>query len=96
MEVSLKVERDKWLEAEYGVIGSLLIAPEYVPAILATVQEEDFLVDADRVIFQAARDLFRSGSPVDPMLIRNRIGPDYSRYMAQLIEITPTAAAWQS
>lgn len=95
MAVTLRVDRDKWLDAEYGVIGSLLIAPEYVPAILSAVREEDFLVDADRLIFQAARDLFRSGSPVDPMLIRDRIGPDYSSYMAQLMEITPTAACWQ-
>lgn len=95
MAVKLRVDRDKWLDAEYGVIGSLLIAPEYVPDILSAVREEDFLVDADRLIFQAARDLFRSGSPVDPMLIRDRIGPDYSSYMAQLMEITPTAACWQ-
>lgn len=93
--MEITVNRDKWLDAEYGVIGSLLISPEYLPAILAAVREEDFLVNADRLIFQAARELFRSGSPVDPMLIRDRIGPDYSSYMAQLMELTPTAASWQ-
>lgn len=93
--MEMRAARDKWLDAERGVIGALLISPEDVPAILAAVREEDFLIDADRLIFQAARNLFRSGSPVDPLLIRDRIGPDCTDYMVQVMDLTPTAANWR-
>lgn len=95
MAVTRGIAEDKRMEAEYGVIGSLLIAPESAAAILAAVREEDFLVPADKLIYQAARALIRDGSPVDPILIRDKIGPDYSNYMAQLMDITPTAASWR-
>lgn len=48
----------------------------------------------DKQIFQTARTLFRSGSLVDPITIRDRIGGEHSDYMRQLIEITPTTANW--
>ena len=51
---------------------------------------------ANRLIFQAARALFRAGVTPDAVTIRDKIGPDYSRYMAELVEITPTAANWEA
>ena len=88
------------LDAEQAVIGSLLIAGtrgemDTIRDLLSLVQEEDLLNPVDKAVFQAARTLFRSGSPVDPITIRDRIGGQYADYLGQLIEITPTTANWR-
>ena len=89
-----KVGPDQALDAERGVIGSMLISPEIARDVLARVVAEDFLTEANRQIFQAARALLRAGEPIDPMTIRDRLGADYTPYMMQLMEVTPTAANW--
>lgn len=81
--------------AEQAVLGALLIDPEIVPGLLAAVAAEDFQLPSDRQIFDTVRELYRTGAPVDPVSIRDRIGPSVSEYMAQLMEITPTATNWR-
>ncbi len=87
------------LEAEQAVVGSLLVAgtmgdAEIIRGLLSAVHEEDLLNPVDKAVFQAARTLFRSGGAVDPITIRDRIGGQYSDYLAQLMDITPTTANW--
>lgn len=87
------------LEAEQAVVGSLLVAgsrgdAETIRGLLSAVHEEDLLIPVDKAVFQAARTLFRSGGAVDPITIRDRIGGQYSDYLAQLMDITPTTANW--
>ena len=86
---------DHQLDAERGVIGSLLIDESLVREMVSVVDTQDFLNPANRLIFQAARQLFRAGKPVDALTIRDRVGSQYSDYMTQLIEITPTSANWR-
>lgn len=95
MAVTNQDKRARQLDAERAVIGSLLIDSSIVRGILARVNDADFLNQANRLIFQAARALFRAGEPVDPITIRGRVGDQYSEYMAQLIEVTPTSANWE-
>ena len=87
------------LEAEQAVVGSLLVAgakgdTETIRGLLSQVQEEDLLNPVNRAAFQAARTLFRSGAAVDPITIRDKIGGQYSDYLVQLMDITPTTANW--
>lgn len=87
------------LEAEQAVIGSLLVAgssgdTETIRGLLSAVHEEDLLNPVNKAVFQAARALFRSGGAVDPITIRDKIGGQYSDYLVQLMEITPTTANW--
>lgn len=87
------------LEAEQAVVGSLLVAgakgdTETIRCLLSQVREEDLLNPVDKAVFQAARDLFRSGGAVDPITIRDKIGGQYSDYLVQLMDITPTTANW--
>lgn len=84
------------LDAEQAVIGSMLIDPEIIRPALSRIRDADFYNPANRLIFQAARALFREGGPPDAVTIRDKIGPDYSRYMAELIEVTPTSANWEA
>lgn len=83
------------LDAEMAVIGSMLIDESIVCSVLGKVDPRDFCADQNRLIFQAARDLFRAGEPVDPITIRGKVGEQYSQYMIDLMSITPTSANWE-
>lgn len=83
------------LEAEQAVLGSMLIDPDILRALLAAVREEDFLSPENREIFHAAKILFRAGEAVDAVIIREKMGGKYSDYLCQLMEITPTSANWE-
>ncbi|MDO4810563.1 MAG: replicative DNA helicase [Eubacteriales bacterium] len=89
------INQDQQLNAEQAVIGSMLIDESIVGAVLGKVDARDFLAKKNRIIFQAARDLFRTGSPVDPITIRGKVGEDFSQYMLDLMDVTPTAANWE-
>lgn len=80
------------LMAEQAVLGSLLIDPDCVGAVLAKVREEDFLAETNREIFRAIRSLFRAGEPVDGFTVRGKLGDDHGAYLLQLMEATPTSA----
>ena len=96
MALTNQEKRDRQLDAERAVIGSMLIDPDVVRGILTAVSEKDFLNPANRLVYQAARDLFRSGEPVDAVTVRSRVGEQYTDYLVQLMEITPTAANWEA
>lgn len=82
-------------DAETAVIGCILIAPDLLPQLLTRADERDFQSKPARLAFQAARSLLRDGKQVDAFSMRNLLGAEYSDYLAQCIELTPSAAAWQ-
>ena len=84
------------LDAERAVLGSMLIDERIVRDVLACVEAKDFLNETNRLIFQACRKLFRESEPVDPITVRDQIGADFSNYLLQLMEITPTSANWRA
>ncbi|MBC5747077.1 AAA family ATPase [Dysosmobacter sp. NSJ-60] len=86
---------DRQLDAENGVLGSLLIDERILQEAFSVVDAGDFLNPTNRLIFQTARKLFQAGEPVDAMTIRDQIGGQYSNYLVQLMEITPTSANWR-
>src|SRR5258706_4604517 len=53
------------VEAEAGVLGSLLIDPEAVVQVAEFLRPDDFYRDAHRTIFQAVLELYESGEPAD-------------------------------
>lgn len=96
MALSHQDKLDHQLDAERAVIGSMLIDRHIIPAVLAKVDDADFYNPANRLIFQAARSLYRAGKAADSITIRDRVGMDYSQYMAELVEVTPTSANWEA
>ena len=84
-----------WLEAQYGVLGSMLISPEVVPKTLSQISDSDFSGKCVAV-YQAIRAIFSSGAPVDVVTVRDKLGSEYSGFLMQLMEITPTAANYQA
>lgn len=83
---------ERLLTAEQGVLGSMLRDSDVVGRVLMAVDEEDFQVPENRTIFQAVRALYGQGRPCDPILINETLGGSYGRQLADLMEITPTAA----
>lgn len=86
------VTKDKTFEAEIAVIGSMLIDESCVPRVLAEADPRDFRSEPCRLAFQAARSLMREGKRVDAFAIRNAMGAEYSGFLAECAELTPTSA----
>lgn len=82
---------DTWLDAQYSVLGSVLISPEVAPRVLQETRETDY-AGACRTVYKAIKELFLAGSPIDPVSVSARLGGEYRSFLAQLMEITPTAA----
>lgn len=53
------------IEAEEGVLGSIILDPEAIPQVADFLRPEDFYRDAHRHIFAAVIDLHRAHTPAD-------------------------------
>ncbi|QDT04917.1 Replicative DNA helicase [Rubripirellula lacrimiformis] len=86
------------LDAEMGVLGSVLLLPEISDEI-ASLKAEDFYSDANRKIYHAMREMYDSGEKIDITLLVSRLRTqgDYdsvggAAYLAQLSGAVPNAA----
>lgn len=86
-----QLTREDWLQAQYSVLGSMLISPETVPQVMAETSERDFFGTC-LTVYQVIRKLFLRGAPVDIVAISAAVGPEYRSFLAQLMDVTPTAA----
>lgn len=81
------------IEAESAVCGSILIDASCLGAVMDHVSADDFFIEANRAIFEAAVKLEKAGEVVDPVTIQKLAGNVVSRdYMFDLIQYTSTAA----
>ncbi len=80
-----------WTQAQAAVIGSALIDARCVPEILADMRAEDFAGEY-RSFFDAIAALTADQTPVDPVTVLAKLGPEYEELARALIETTPTAA----
>lgn len=85
------IGRDKWAEAQNSVLGAALIEPKVVPRVMAQTRESDFDGPC-RTVYIAMNEVFNSGFPVDIVSVAAKLGAEYRGFLAQLMEITPTAA----
>ena len=87
------------LEAERAVLGAMLIDESIVSQVLAEVDERDFTSTANRLIFQAAREVFREGGHADAITINAKLGyasgSPQQQQLIDLMEVTPTSASWR-
>lgn len=84
------------LNAQVGVLGSMLIDEECVGFVLSRVSERDFVTQQYRSIFRAIRTLFREGLPTDAIAVREKLGgklgDGWSKLLTGIMDYTPTAA----
>ena len=85
------MNREDWLQAQYSVLGSVLIEPQLVPKLVQQTRRTDFAGECCTV-YNAICKLFQDGAPVDPVTLAHVLGPQYRDFLKQLMEVTPTAA----
>ncbi|KAA5539858.1 replicative DNA helicase [Roseiconus nitratireducens] len=86
------------LEAEMGVLGSVLLLPEVCDDI-ASLKAEDFYDDANRILYGHLREMYDSGDKIDVTLLVSRLktSSEYETigggaYLARLANSVPNAA----
>ena len=86
------------LEAEQSVLGSMLIDNRCVPDVVNILQPGEFYLRQNQEIFETVYLMFNFSEPIDPVMVLNKMkerglaDERTSEYLAQLIEVTPTAA----
>ncbi len=84
--------------AEQAVIGSILIDPSCVPAVLEKLKADEFYGKLNRDIFETVYAMFSYGQTIDPvtvldqMKVRGVYQDNCPEYVAEVMRITPTAA----
>src|SRR5579859_1917948 len=87
------------IEAEEGVLGSIIIDPEAVVQVADFLRPDDFYRDAHRAIFQAVIDLYAERGPADLITLcdelqrRGRLEEvGGAAYISSLVNTVPTSA----
>ena len=87
------------VEAEQAVLGSMLIDSRCVRDVAAALRETDFSVALNQELFRVVTTMDRDGQPIDGLTVcqaalKERLAEEkpLRKYLAQLMEITPTAA----
>lgn len=87
------------LEAEQAVLGAMLIDSDCINDVMDKLQPEDFYIKQNREIFETIYTMFSYAKPVDGITVademqKNGVYDELTtrKYLAQLIEITPTSA----
>ena len=87
------------LEAEQSVLGSMLIDERCVPDVLGLRLPDDFYLQQNRDIYETIYTMFNFSQHIDPVTVLDKMkergvydeAHSYD-YIAQLLQITPTAA----
>lgn len=92
----MALSKDAALDAEFNVLGSMLIDETCVPLVLGEVDASELASEKNRLLLQGARQLYAAGEAVDALTILGAIGKSEDKelrtYCAELIEITATSA----
>ncbi len=86
------------LEAEQSVLGSMIIDPACIPAVLERLKGGEFYSQTNGEIFQTLSYMFNYARAIDPvtlleeMRIRGVYRDNSQEYILRLMEMTPTAA----
>lgn len=87
------------LEAEQAVLGSILIDSRCVNDIVGILRPDDFYLQTNRDIYETIYEMFSFSQVVDPVTVLDKMRErgvfdeqTSTKYIMQLMEITPTAA----
>ncbi len=87
------------IEAEMGVLGSMMLDPKCIPLVRERIGKGDFFRKSHQLIFSAVTDLFDDKGAVDLVLLRNRLeerddldSAGGVRYLQQIMEAVPASA----
>ena len=87
------------MESEQAVLGSMLIDSGCIRDVSAVLRETDFSMVLNQELFRVITTMDRDGRPVDGLtvceeVVRQQLSEEKTlrRYLADLMDITPTAA----
>lgn len=99
MDDLLSRQAPQSLEAEQSVLGSMLIDSRCVNDVIGLLRPADFYSQVNRDIFETIYEMFSYSQVIDPVTVLDKMRErgvfDESastKYIMQLMEITPTAA----
>ncbi|MBQ6428188.1 MAG: replicative DNA helicase [Oscillospiraceae bacterium] len=85
-------------QAEQAVIGSMLIDPSCIPAVLEKLRTDEFYVKLNKDIFETIYTMFSFGQTIDPVTVLDQMKvhgvyqDNCEQYLAEVMRMTPTAA----
>ncbi len=86
-------------EAEMGVLGSILRDNAVLSEVLQIIRPDNFYFDGHQKVFNAVKDLYNDGKPVDLVILHERLKQlkqledvGGAEYLADLWDAAPTAA----
>ena len=86
-------------EAEQSVLGSMLIDSRCISDVVGVVRPEDFYLQANREIYETMYEMFSYSEVIDPVTVLDKMRArgvyneeSSTKYLMQLMEITPRAA----
>ncbi len=99
MKELLNRQAPQSLEAEQSVLGSMLIDERCVPDVIGLLTPDDFYLKQNREIYETIYVMFNFSQKIDPVTVLDKMKErgvydeqhSYD-YIAQLLQITPTAA----
>lgn len=95
--MGLMDERQVYLEAEYGVLGALIVDAAYcAEEILLDVSPDEFVHSECREIFEAAAGLHAEDAPISRLSLAAKLPGEYHSLLAELEQITPTATLFRA
>ena len=87
----MRVTSQDWLQAQNSVLGAALIDEKAAARVLSETEESDYS-GACKTVFNAMRDLFSQGKPLDPVSVVSELGTNYRNFVMRLMDLSPTAA----
>lgn len=85
-------------DAELSVVGCLISNSDTAPEIFGLVSAEDFQNTATKTIFNACRELFLKGEPIDTITVLNRLPEesreDYKLIIVNAVQTMPSTAGY--
>ena len=87
----MAVTEQDWLQAQYSVLGAALIEPTVTPRVLTETSVQDYSGPC-QAVYTAMQKLFSAGKPTDVVAVADMLDGLYNSFLAQLMDITPSAA----
>ena len=80
------------LDPQCAVVGAMLIDERVIGTCVNKLDDQDFTSPNCRIVFQAIRRLWASGSTVDPVIVRDNLTgfSGATAFLVELMDITPT------
>ena len=90
------------IEAEEALLGSALLSRDAANRLMESVKSSDFYSPTNQTIFEAMKDLFDSGKPIDSVTVSETVFKDNKNTtslktssIARLIENVPSSANFE-